>query len=104
MFSGKFRKFDYGFFENLIKYGQSTPPAYDLSKVTAPVALYYSSNDLLAAIEDVDQLYHELSHVVLKYKITLESFNHLDFLWAIDINSLLHDRVIDMMDRYSGKF
>ena len=29
-------------------YGQDTPPDYDLSKVTAPVALYWGDNDWLA--------------------------------------------------------
>ena len=37
--------------DNLYTYGQFTPPDYDLSKVTAPVALYYSQNDWLAAEE-----------------------------------------------------
>lgn len=36
--------------ENLFVYGQFTPPEYDLSKVTAPVALHYSANDWLAAV------------------------------------------------------
>ena len=29
-------------------YGQDTPPEYDLSKVTAPLALYWAENDWLA--------------------------------------------------------
>jgi len=43
----KFRAYDYKEDNNLI-YGQDTPPDYDLGKVTAPVALYWSDNDLLA--------------------------------------------------------
>jgi hypothetical protein len=35
---------------NLAIYGRITPPEYDLRKVTAPVALHYSANDMLAAI------------------------------------------------------
>jgi hypothetical protein len=31
--------------ENQIRYGQSTPPEYDLSKVTCPVILFWSQND-----------------------------------------------------------
>jgi hypothetical protein len=37
-------------YENMLIYGQLTPPDYDLGKVTAPVALHYSQNDWLAAI------------------------------------------------------
>jgi lysosomal acid lipase/cholesteryl ester hydrolase len=47
--SGKFRMFDYGYFENKRVYGQSAPPDYELSKITAPVFLHYSGNDWLSA-------------------------------------------------------
>lgn len=46
--AAKFRKYDYGLIRNLQKYGWGTPPAYDLKKVTAPVALHYSDNDWMA--------------------------------------------------------
>lgn len=49
--SKKFRKYDYGSSENLDKYGQISPPDYDLNKITAPIALYYGSNDRLTAVE-----------------------------------------------------
>lgn len=49
--SAQFRRFDYGWIENLIQYGSTSPPNYDLSKVTAPVALFYSDNDALAGVE-----------------------------------------------------
>jgi hypothetical protein len=48
--AGKFRQYDYGLVKNLLIYGHLSPPDYDLSKVTAPVALHYSENDWLAAI------------------------------------------------------
>jgi hypothetical protein len=48
--AGKFRRYDHGWFKNLLTYGQLSPPAYDLSKITAPVALHYSENDWLAAV------------------------------------------------------
>jgi hypothetical protein len=41
--------FDYGYFENKRVYGQSAPPDYELSKITAPVFLHYSGNDWLSA-------------------------------------------------------
>lgn len=47
--SGLFRKYNYGRAENLLRYGQETPPEYDISKITAPVALYWGQNDWLAA-------------------------------------------------------
>lgn len=49
--SGEFRYFDYGKEKNKEFYGQEVPPSYDLSKVKAPVALYWSDNDWLAPKE-----------------------------------------------------
>ena len=47
-FSEKFLHFDWGKEENMARYGQETPPEYDLSYVTCPVSLFWSDNDLLA--------------------------------------------------------
>lgn len=49
--SGKFRQFDYGKTENMKIYGEEDPPKYHVSKVTAPVSLYWSDNDWLAVKE-----------------------------------------------------
>lgn len=43
----KFQMYDYGPQENSIKYGQMNPPAYDLSKVTLPMAVFYGKSDLV---------------------------------------------------------
>lgn len=39
----KFLRFNYGLDGNLEHYGTPYPPAYDLSRVTAPVYLYYGN-------------------------------------------------------------
>lgn len=49
-FIGKFRRFDHGIVGNLLEYGSVNPPDYDTSKITAPMALFYSENDSNAAI------------------------------------------------------
>ena len=43
--SKHFQKFDFGAIENMVKYGQITPPKYDLSRITAPVSIYVGPND-----------------------------------------------------------
>lgn len=48
--SGYFRKYDYGVIGNLLKYGKVTPPDYALENITAPIALFYSLNDLFANV------------------------------------------------------
>lgn len=42
--------YNYGAEENMVKYGQVVPPDYDLSAITAPVALYYGANDYFVAL------------------------------------------------------
>jgi len=39
---------DWGEKVNLIEYGQTTPPPYNLTTVTAPVILFWGENDWLA--------------------------------------------------------
>lgn len=55
-FSGEFRQFDFGEEKNMDLYGQATPPRYNMSLITTPVALFYSDNDKLAP-EYVRQFY-----------------------------------------------
>lgn len=80
--AGNFRKFDYGRRENIEKYGQPTPPEYDLSKITAPVAFYWGENDWLGAKADVYRLAEHIQNLQLIYRINHDKYNHLDFLWA----------------------
>lgn len=49
LFTGYFRQFDYGIISNLLIYGSSTPPNYNLTAITAPVALYYGNNDVFVS-------------------------------------------------------
>ena len=101
--SGRFRLFDYGWFKNLQKYGTFKPPSYDLSKVTAPVALHYSMNDWLADTKDVQKLEDQLPNVIKRYLVPQPKFNHLDFLIAIDSRKLVHDDVVQSIREVESK-
>ena len=100
--SGKFRQYDYGRAGNKKKYGQPTPPEYDLSKMTIPTFLHYGLNDLMAVIEDVEILRESINPAALEasIQIPLEKFNHLDFITAIDVVPLVYDRLLNLMDRF----
>lgn len=95
--SARFRQYDHGMISNLIEYGSIRPPKYDLSKITAPVALHYSSNDWLAEPIDVEELHRGLPNVLGKFLVPLPAFNHLDFVWGIDARSLLYNRIVNIM-------
>lgn len=49
----KFLRFDYGEKENMIKYGQSTPPEYKLSDIKVKMAIAHGSLDTVADPADV---------------------------------------------------
>ncbi|KAK4298232.1 hypothetical protein Pmani_029415 [Petrolisthes manimaculis] len=82
--TGKFRHYDFGWFYNLRRYGQITPPEYSLSDVKVPIVLFWSKNDYLADTQDVSWLASQLPHVVINYEVPYPKFNHIDFVWGID--------------------
>lgn len=51
--NGGFRKFDYGFEKNLLRWGDALPLEYNLSIIKIPIALYFGKNDGLAGQEVV---------------------------------------------------
>ena len=53
--SHNFEAYDFGAEENLIRYGQTTPPEYDLSQILAPVAIFKGDADVLVNVSDVDK-------------------------------------------------
>ncbi|XP_047122208.1 lipase 3-like [Schistocerca piceifrons] len=98
--SGRFRQYDYGMMGNIQRYGSIAPPDYDLSKVTAKVALHYSNNDWCADVQDVDRLYKQLPNCIGRFLVTQDTFNHLDFMWAIHARDLVYNKVVSLMSRY----
>ncbi|CAD7078759.1 unnamed protein product [Hermetia illucens] len=101
--SGRFCEYDYGPQINEERYGTKIPPKYDLSKVTAPVALYYSENDYLTAPVDVEYLYTQLGNPVEKYFVPMPEFNHMDFVWGIHVRKLVYERFLQVMQNYTNK-
>ncbi|XP_037042421.1 lipase 3-like [Bradysia coprophila] len=95
--SRRFRQYDWGMVSNLWTYGSINPPAYNLRNIRAPVALHYSANDWLAEPVDVEELHQGLPNVIGKFLVPDPLFNHLDFVWAIDVRTLLYDRVFQIM-------
>jgi lysosomal acid lipase/cholesteryl ester hydrolase len=95
--NGAFRQYNHGKEKNLERYGQEVPPDYDLSKVTAPVALYWGENDWLGVKADVSRLAELLPNLQRKYRIPDDHFNHMDFLFAIDSVTLIYETVENFM-------
>lgn len=102
--SGKFRRFDLGNEKkNIDLYGQSSPPEYDLTKITNKyIALFSSLNDWLAPPEDVLTLKHTLKVPLLEdHVVPNPKWNHLDFIWGKDAGQVVYKRVIELLDEFA---
>ncbi len=95
--SGKHQKFDYGS-RNMQKYNQTTAPLYDVTKVNVPVALYWADKDWLADPNDVNYLRKNLPKLVDDYECV--GWNHLDFLWAKNTDTMLYNRMLALIKKY----
>ncbi|KAK7871903.1 hypothetical protein R5R35_009712 [Gryllus longicercus] len=95
----EFQMWDYGP-TNIFHYGSRSPPKYNLSKVTAPVALYYSIGDTLSDKMDVDRLYRNIINPIGKFQVPKDHFSHMDFIWGIHSKELIFDLIIGLMSRF----
>ncbi|XP_073824120.1 lipase 3 [Musca autumnalis] len=97
--SGDFKQFDHGIHLNLKKYNQETPPHYEVSNIKSCVNLYYSNNDYMSAVEDVEYLASLLPCAEL-YRMPYDDWNHYDFLWSVNVKEMINDRIIEKVEHY----
>ncbi|CAG9562210.1 unnamed protein product [Danaus chrysippus] len=58
-----FRRYDFGNDKNMLMYNSTSPPLYQLRRVTMPVALIVARNDPISTLSNVDLLKHQLPNV-----------------------------------------
>ena len=99
--SKKFQMFDYGSQENVVRYGMSEPPAYNVSLITHPkISLLWGGNDALADPRDVQHLKDSLTVTLADdYRVPCETWNHIDFLWAKETGLLVNTKVLEILSR-----
>ncbi|KAF2906027.1 hypothetical protein ILUMI_00149, partial [Ignelater luminosus] len=99
--SHKFRRYDYGFLENVRNYNSFTPPLYNLTKIKIPVYLIAGRGDILARPENVITLHKALSNEANRFPIFFvdnDKFTHMDFLWAKDVVPLCYEHVLNFIN------
>ncbi|KAG5669650.1 hypothetical protein PVAND_017534 [Polypedilum vanderplanki] len=100
--SRTFQQYDHGA-NNIFRYGQLRPPLYRFTGHTAPLHMFWSTNDWMATPADVATLFNRLggSRVVdLFYRVPQIEWNHMDFVWGINVRTLVYDRMIEEMRKY----
>ena len=70
-----------------------------MSDVTTPTALYYGNNDWFTSAEDLLKVVQGLPNTVpgMIHEVAFPAWNHLDFLWGKDADTLLYSKVINNM-------
>ena len=87
-----FKKFDFGYLENQKKYGQHTPPEYDLNLINVPVRGFIGTDDELGDPVDNAFLTAKLQQLGKDYKTyTYNNCGHLTFMWAQDPSAIFAD-------------
>lgn len=98
----KFLRFDYGETENKKIYGTASPPEYDLTKITTPMALFHGDVDTLADPGDVKWLLEESG--IPSSKIVYQKQYHLghaSFQFAKDM--AYFDDVLKVMKEHHSE-
>jgi len=82
---------------NMQHHGSATPPQYDLNKVNTKIALFWGDNDWLAAAADLIKIIMKVPTIVENYEVPWPEWNHLDFLYAIDIDQYINIPLLNVL-------
>ncbi|KAL5276526.1 LIPA.2 family protein [Megaselia abdita] len=100
--SGDFRRFDFGYFKNERTYHQKAPTDYTPENIDAETYFYYGDNDYFADVGDVLKISQQIQNLALYYQVPVPTWNHLDFLWAINVKEMINDPVKTAMEAYDA--
>ncbi|XP_050300262.1 lipase 3-like [Anthonomus grandis grandis] len=98
--TGRFIKYDWGSKENLKRYNSTKPPEYNFNNIKSPVALMYGESDIVVTKEDVEILATHLPNLVDFYKVPYESWSHMDFVWAKDLDKYVNKRLLRILKKF----
>lgn len=78
------------------------PDDFQLSKITVPISVHYSTTDTLTHPIDVEKLITKLSNAdVTVHKISDIDFNHFDFLFGMNsAASLIYSKILTFFDAH----
>ncbi|XP_018010976.1 lipase member N [Hyalella azteca] len=93
------RMYSYGA-GNMAVYGTETSPVYNLSLVSAPIALVVSPKDQVTHIRDLAYLRKSLPNVVATHVVQQRDYGHLDLIYADNARKSVYDNVLQLMRQY----
>ena len=95
----RFGMYDYGHRENLLRYGQQTPPEYDLQKFASSgivISLFFGENDALSTTQDRQHLESLLADFLNDdFQISsIPGYSHVDFMWGRDTHQVFIPKLL----------
>ncbi|XP_050567928.1 lysosomal acid lipase/cholesteryl ester hydrolase-like [Cygnus atratus] len=95
----RFQAYDYGLKENMKKYNQPTPPAYNIERISTPIAVWSGGQDKFAGPKDIAKLLSQITN--LCYYKHIPEWGHLDFVWGLDATERMYRKIIELMIKYA---
>ena len=81
---------------------QSPSPAYNVSDMRVPMALFTGSKDWLADPRDVAGLLPKLNKTgKLMFHKNIDYYDHFDFIWGIDAPNIVYKDILRMVSLLS---
>jgi len=65
------------------------------------VALFWGQNDIICDPVDVAQLAATLPNLALNFRVNFSEFNHIDFIFAKDVDTLVNKPLMDILSKYN---
>ena len=97
----RFQDFDFGTDENMARYGNSTPPVFDISQISGiPFALFFAGEDLEVGPIDDQWVISQLENVTV-YSTLYPQYFHFDFYLAENNEPFLED-VVELLSEYNN--
>jgi pimeloyl-ACP methyl ester carboxylesterase len=92
------QKYDFGLLENIKKYGQPTPPIYDLKKMkkySIPSLMTTSDADPFANPQDTLDFIDNIENKNIVNILSLTNYNHIDYFWADSAITEIFSKVLN---------
>ncbi|XP_013370354.1 PREDICTED: lipase member J isoform X5 [Chinchilla lanigera] len=81
--------------QNMVHWSQTTSPSYSIAGMNVPTATWNGERDLLADPEDVKILQSQITKLI--YQKTISYYNHIDFLFGLDVYYQVYREIIDII-------
>ncbi|KAI8436514.1 hypothetical protein MSG28_010059, partial [Choristoneura fumiferana] len=99
--SEKFVKFSYGKEKNILKYGRSNPPEFNLTLANIPILIISGKNDGIVDAEDLKWLASKLPDVKELVFVKDPLWNHVDMFFSQHIKKMIFPKIHKYLLQYN---